>query len=100
MGAFKKTFTDTSSASYAAGFGQDFSTTSEGAEIHGKAILPARPSDDAIAAAVYNYISAVRALGRTQINTKEIAEALRLDRSAVEATIDSLILKNVKVIDI
>lgn len=47
--------------------------------------------------AVFSHIQAVRALGRTNINTTEIANALKLSQSIVDRTIDALKKKGVKV---
>jgi hypothetical protein len=46
--------------------------------------------------AVYAHIRAVRALGRTQINTDEIAKALGLSVGEVNSTLASLKKKGVK----
>jgi len=48
--------------------------------------------------AVYAYIQAVRALGRTTIHTEEIAKALGLPVDRVDATLDALKKKGVKVL--
>lgn len=49
--------------------------------------------------AVYGYIRAIRALGRTEINTSEIAEALSLSVSDVNRAISSLKRRGVKVLN-
>jgi DNA-binding MarR family transcriptional regulator len=54
-------------------------------------------SAKSIESAVYAHIQAVRALGKTHINTAEIAEALGLPLSAVARTITALRQKGVKV---
>lgn len=53
-------------------------------------------ADGRIEDAVYTYIQAVRALGRTTINTSEIASALGIDRRKVEAAAAALKDKGVK----
>ena len=55
------------------------------------------PSDTKVEGAVYAYIRAVRALGRTRTNTADIALALGLSRKTVERTIVRLNEKGVKV---
>ena len=52
-----------------------------------------------VESAVYAHIQAVRALGRTQINTVEIASALGLSPVAVEQTVAGLIKKGIKMVD-
>jgi biotin operon repressor len=47
--------------------------------------------------AVYAYIRAIRALGRTQINTTEVADALSLSVAEVNGAISSLGKKGVRV---
>jgi|ERR1700688_3537 len=47
--------------------------------------------------AVYAHIQAVRALGRTTINTVEISNALGLPQNVVDGTIDALKKKGIKV---
>jgi len=46
--------------------------------------------------AIYGYIRAVRALGRTEVNTIEIADALSLSIAAVDQALVSLRKKGVK----
>jgi len=53
----------------------------------------------AIQNAVYAYIQAVRALGRNQLNTTEIAEALSIPVTEVNYAISSLKKKGVKVLN-
>jgi hypothetical protein len=48
--------------------------------------------------AVYMHIRAIRTLGRTTINTTEIASALEVSLSDVESTLRSLEKKGVKVL--
>jgi hypothetical protein len=55
-------------------------------------------SNKDIESAVYSHIQAVRALGRTQVNTAEIAAALRLRAEVVLRTIHALEGKGVKVL--
>jgi hypothetical protein len=47
--------------------------------------------------AVYAHIRAVRALGRTEVNTAEIAKALRLPLKEVERAVSRLVSKGIKV---
>lgn len=54
-------------------------------------------SGSTVEKAVYGYLKAVRALGRTGVNTIEIANALALDLAAVERSIEALKKKGVKV---
>lgn len=51
-----------------------------------------KPLEDA----VYGYIRAVRALGRTSVNTTEIASALGLPLGAVESALSALRDRGVK----
>ncbi len=51
----------------------------------------------AIENAVYGYIQAIRALGRKQVNTVEISEALSLPTGEVNRAVSSLKKKGVKV---
>jgi hypothetical protein len=55
-----------------------------------------RKNPEKIERAVYSHIQAVRTLGHKRINTEQIAEALGLPVSAVNATIVSLKRKGVK----
>jgi predicted transcriptional regulator len=48
--------------------------------------------------AVYGYIRAIRALGRTGINTSEIAAALSLPMSTVNQAVSSLRSQGVRII--
>jgi hypothetical protein len=48
--------------------------------------------------AVYGHIRALRALGRTRIDTAEIAQALDLPLKAVEQTLGNLAQKGVKIV--
>jgi hypothetical protein len=50
----------------------------------------------AIEAAVYSYIQALRALGKTQVNTAEIARALGLPVSNVDQVVPKLNEKGIK----
>lgn len=58
----------------------------------------AQQPETKIESAVYAHIQAVRALGRTKINTVEIAKALGLSLGAVDKTLASLKQKGVRVI--
>jgi len=49
--------------------------------------------------AVYAYIQAIRALGRTEINTSEIADALSLPVAEVNRAISSLRKKGVRALN-
>ncbi len=49
--------------------------------------------------AVYAHIRAIRALGRTQINTAEVADALLLSVAEVNRAISSLEKKGVRVLN-
>lgn len=53
-------------------------------------------SNSKVENAVYAYIRAIRALGRTTVNTTDIAKALHLNVSAVDQAISSLRQKGVK----
>jgi DNA-binding MarR family transcriptional regulator len=50
--------------------------------------------------AVYAYIRAIRALGRTQINTSEIADALSLSIAEVNRAISSLKKNGVRALNV
>jgi hypothetical protein len=60
-------------------------------------VRPTFVKDKKIVDAVFGYIQAVRALGRTTINTIEVARALNLSPSDVERTLSSLSKKGVKI---
>lgn len=51
---------------------------------------------DKIGLAVFSYIQAVRALGRTNVNTSEIADGLKLSVEIVEQAVAGLKSKGVK----
>jgi hypothetical protein len=55
----------------------------------------AQPTRD-VERAVYAYIQAVRALGKTKVETEEIARALGLGLSEVERTVKALRSRGVK----
>jgi hypothetical protein len=55
-----------------------------------------KPSARKFEEAVYAHIQAVRALGKTQVGTAEIARALGISISDVEKTISALRVKGVK----
>ena len=57
---------------------------------------PDRPSSKDVEAAVYGHIRAMRALGRTKLNTDEIAAALGLSVNQVNQTLGALKKKGVK----
>jgi len=50
-----------------------------------------------VQSAIYAYIRAIRALGRTKINTSEVADALSLSVAEVNRAISSLKKKGVRV---
>lgn len=56
-------------------------------------------SNKSVENAVYAHIRAVRALGRTQINTTEIASALGLPVATVDETIEALRKKGIKLVE-
>jgi hypothetical protein len=56
-----------------------------------------KPVGKNIESAVYAHIQAVRALGRTTINTFEISKALGLPLAAVDSTLELLKKKGIKV---
>jgi hypothetical protein len=56
-----------------------------------------KSSDRGIETAVYNYIRAIRALGRTTLGVIEIAKALSLTVEQVQGTLQSLHSKGVKI---
>ena len=62
-------------------------------------IVVRRKDDKTLQSAVYAYIQAVRALGRNQLNTIEIAEALSIPVTEVNRAIVSLKKKGVKVLN-
>jgi hypothetical protein len=49
--------------------------------------------------AVYAYVRAIRALGRTKINTREVADALAISIFEVNAAISALKKKGVKALN-
>jgi DNA-binding MarR family transcriptional regulator len=58
-----------------------------------------RQKNKSVENAIYAYIQAIRALGRTQIVTTEIADALSLPTVSVNRAISSLNKKGVKVLN-
>jgi hypothetical protein len=61
----------------------------------------ARPKGSkAIQNAVYGYIRAVRALGRKQLNTTEIADALSIPVNDVNHAVSALKKKGVKALNV
>ncbi len=56
-------------------------------------------SGERVQNAVYAHIRAIRALGRTQINTAEVADALLLSVAEVNRAISSLEKKGVRVLN-
>jgi hypothetical protein len=64
--------------------------------VSGKKRSDSRSSDKKLARAVYAYIQAVRALGRQQVNTWEIAEALSKSVREVERAVSFLRKRGVK----
>jgi hypothetical protein len=65
----------------------------------GRSRVASPPSQKNIESAIYAHIQAVRALGRTRIDTAEIAKALDLTPFQVERTISSLTRKGVKLVN-
>lgn len=59
-------------------------------------IKPRLVKDKKIENAVFGYIQAVRALGRTTINTTEVSRALNLRLADVERTLSALRKRGVK----
>jgi DNA-binding MarR family transcriptional regulator len=53
-------------------------------------------SDKKIETAVYTYIRALRSLGKTQVNTAEIAKALGLPISTVDSVLPKLSEKGIR----
>lgn len=64
----------------------------------GRATRPRKAQATPIEDAVYAYVRALRALGRTTVSTSEIAQALSVPPSHVEAALGNLIARGVKVI--
>lgn len=58
--------------------------------------VPAAAGDD-VEAAVYGYIQAIRALGRTSVRTDEIVRALNISLATVERVLPALLLRGVRV---
>lgn len=56
-----------------------------------------RSTSERVQNAVYAHIRAIRALGRTQINTADVADALSLSVAEVNRAISSLGKKGIKV---
>ena len=72
----------------------------EGLEVsHVRPVRRANRSSKGIQNAVYAHIQAIRALGRKEINTVEIADALSLPVSEVNRAISSLKKKGVKALN-
>jgi len=65
--------------------------------ITGAGIAPTSRTTKNVENAVYSHIRAVRALGRTTINSVEIAEALNLPLSEVQRALENLGNKGVKI---
>ena len=63
---------------------------------HGKQKMTLTPKTQNIEGAVFAHIKAVRALGHTEVNTDQIAAALSVPVSAVNAAITKLRDKGVK----
>lgn len=93
-------FTNPSSATYAVEIHPSYGPTVSGG---GEAVVKIqtgqfqRLDPRAIEDAVYGHIMAIRALGRTSINTAEIAAALNVSLELVESTIESLRARNVRI---
>lgn len=91
-------YTDTSSASSAIEIDTDYTPAAQQRSVVAGGRSRPDLSDDALASAVYGYISAVRALGRQTISSIEIAAALGLSRDQVEGTLATLAVRGVKVV--
>jgi hypothetical protein len=61
-----------------------------------RASKPTKKED--VGAAVYAHIRAMRALGRTTVNTAEVAKALSLDVGVVDRAVAEMTSKGVKVL--
>jgi len=73
-------------------------TTDSSSEWKHRKRVTISPRNNEIEKAVYAHIRAVRALGRTQINTSDIADALSLPVSEVNRAITQLKKKGVRVL--
>lgn len=74
--------------------GSDFTVGRGGHAFVDQGAMPAH--DLTVETAVFNYIQAIRALGRTTINTAEIAKALSLPAAAVDAVVSKLTARGVR----
>lgn len=76
----------------------DTSTTSGQPVLSRQVLSPGRTAiaSKKIESAVYSHIRAMRALGRTKVETAEIAKSLGLSVSAVNRTLETLRKKGVK----
>lgn len=93
-------FTNPSSATAEFDLRPDYPASTPGNEetiVHVTGSFP-KINPQAIENAVYAYISAVRALGRTSISTSEIAVALGVSAPLVESTLEALKARNVKIV--
>lgn len=94
-------FTDPSSATHSLEIHPNYGPSVPGG---GEAVVKVqtgqfrRLDPKAIEDAVYGHIAAVRALGRTSINTAEIAAALGVSLELVESTIEALRARNIRVV--
>ena len=70
--------------------------TTHSKHLHSKRASVTRRTSKAIENAVYSHIRAVRTLGRTQINTSEVADSLSLPIADVNRAIDALKRKGVR----
>jgi hypothetical protein len=77
----------------------DTTSTSTAPEFPKVRRVPARRVSKSVDGAVFSYIKAVRALGRTRINTADIAVALRLPMREVDRAVGRLAGKGVKIIE-
>jgi hypothetical protein len=97
----------TSKEATTAGSGTDrikiapYSTTTDTVLLPAASKVPmqARGSSKDIESAVYAHIQALRALGKTQVNTIEIARSLDLSLAIVEKVIADLRSKGVKIVN-
>jgi hypothetical protein len=91
------TITDSSGTT----IGTNISTTTVGTiytvQRRSQGLISTNYTEKNIESAVYSHIQAMRALGRTKINTVEISRALGLSLAAVDNTLQSLKKKGVRV---
>lgn len=64
----------------------------------GRALIGGTLASANIENAVYGHLRAIRALGRTRIDSSEISQALKLSVAAVERALNNLTKKGVKIV--